>query len=144
MISKAQCTGTTLALALAVSSIHPASLVAQESDLALDEPGVGETAPSPGLDTANDEDAVPTAEALQPTAANTDLLTVPLTAAPSLGADQPLATATAVQSGGGTGLGFMIAGGAALVGGLLIGGTAGNLIAAGGVALGVYGIIVYF
>ncbi|MEJ2541618.1 MAG: hypothetical protein P8188_16920 [Gemmatimonadota bacterium] len=39
---------------------------------------------------------------------------------------------------------FMIAGGAAFVGGLLIGGTAGNLVAAGGVALGVYGIILYF
>ena len=46
--------------------------------------------------------------------------------------------------GSGSGLGFMIAGGAALVGGLLIGGTAGNLIAAGGVGLGVYGIIIYF
>jgi hypothetical protein len=42
------------------------------------------------------------------------------------------------------GLPFMIAGGAAFVAGLIIGDTAGNLIAAGGAALGVYGIIVYF
>jgi hypothetical protein len=42
------------------------------------------------------------------------------------------------------GVPFMIAGGAALVAGLIIGGTTGNIVAAGGVALGVYGIIVYF
>ena len=54
------------------------------------------------------------------------------------------ASPAAAGKGSGTGLGFMIAGAAALVGGLLIGGTGGNLIAAGGVALGVYGIIVYF
>lgn len=54
------------------------------------------------------------------------------------------ANPVAAGKGSGSGLGFMIAGGAALVGGLLIGGTGGNLIAAGGVALGVYGIIVYF
>ena len=54
------------------------------------------------------------------------------------------ASPAAAGKGSGSGLGFMIAGGAALVGGLLIGGTGGNLIAAGGVALGVYGIIVYF
>lgn len=56
----------------------------------------------------------------------------------------PPASSPAAGRGSGTGLGFMIAGAAALVGGLLIGGTGGNLIAAGGVALGVYGIIVYF
>lgn len=54
------------------------------------------------------------------------------------------ASPAAAAKGSGSGLGFMIAGAAALVGGLLIGGTGGNLIAAGGVALGVYGIIVYF
>ena len=42
------------------------------------------------------------------------------------------------------GLGFMIGGAAAFVGGLIIGGTGGNLIAAGGVALAVYGAIIYF
>ena len=58
--------------------------------------------------------------------------------------DDDAPASPAAGKGSGTGLGFMIAGAAALVGGLLIGGTGGNLIAAGGVALGVYGIIVYF
>ena len=61
----------------------------------------------------------------------------------SEGEESPAAPA-APSKGSGTGLGFMIGGAAALVGGLLIGGTGGNLIAAGGVALGVYGAIVYF
>lgn len=145
MISKAQRTWTALAMVLAVSAIHPASSIAQQSDLALAEPGVGEeTAPSPALETASEEHAPPAAQALQPTAANTDLLSAPLNTAPSLAADQPLATATVVQSRGGTGLGFMIAGGAALIAGLIIGGTAGDIIAVGGAVLGVWGIIVYF
>lgn len=142
MISKAQCTFVAVALALAVSSIHPTSLVAQEAGLAA-EPDVAE-APSAQREAATDEDQVPAARALQPTAANSDLLTVPLKAAPALGADQPLSTTAAVQSGSKSGLGFMIAGGAALVAGLLIGGTAGNVIAVGGAVLGVWGIIVYF
>ena len=50
----------------------------------------------------------------------------------------------APAKGSGTGLGFMIGGAAALVGGLLIGGTGGSIIAAAGVGLGVYGAIVYF
>ena len=58
--------------------------------------------------------------------------------------EQTPAAAAAPSKGSGTGLGFMIGGAAALVGGLLIGGTGGNIIAAGGVALGVYGAIVYF
>lgn len=39
---------------------------------------------------------------------------------------------------------YMIAGAAAFVGGLLIGDEIGNLIAAGGVVLAVYGIILYY
>lgn len=39
---------------------------------------------------------------------------------------------------------FMIAGAAALVGGLLVGDDIGTILAAGGVVLGVYGIILYF
>jgi len=82
-------------------------------------------------------------EALQPSAEGVSLL------APLVQPESPMASDTnpspvAVAEGSPTGLGFMIAGGAALVGGLLIGGTAGNVIAAGGVALGVYGIIIYF
>lgn len=49
-------------------------------------------------------------------------------------------------SGGGSNRGkaYMIAGGAAFVGGLIIGDTAGTLIAVGGLGLGVYGAILYF
>jgi hypothetical protein len=38
----------------------------------------------------------------------------------------------------------MIGGAAAFVGGLIIGGTGGTIIAVGGVGLGVYGAIIYF
>jgi hypothetical protein len=143
MISKAQYTFLALALAWVASSIQPASLMAQDSGLAL-ESAVTEAALVPQPEAASDEAPVPAAEALQPTAASTDLLTVPLKAAPVLGADQPLATTPVVQSGSKSGLGFMIAGGAALVAGLLIGGTTGDVIAIGGAVLGVWGIIVYF
>jgi len=54
------------------------------------------------------------------------------------------AVPAAEGKGSGTGLGFMIGGAAAFVGGLIIGGTGGTLIAAGGVGLGVYGAIIYF
>jgi len=57
--------------------------------------------------------------------------------------DAPAAPA-AEGKGSGAGLGFMIGGAAAFVGGLIIGGTAGTIIAAGGVGLGVYGAIIYF
>ena len=57
------------------------------------------------------------------------------------GENPPLAPA---GKGSGTGLGFMIGGAAAFIGGLLIGGTAGTIVAAGGVGLGVYGAIIYF
>jgi len=46
--------------------------------------------------------------------------------------------------GSAAGMGFMIGGAAAFVGGLIIGGTGGHIIAAGGVGLAVYGIIIYF
>lgn len=39
---------------------------------------------------------------------------------------------------------YMIAGAAALIGGLLIEGDVGTLIAAGGVVMGVYGILLYY
>ena len=144
MISKGQFTWTAVTLVWAASAFHPSSLIAQESELALDDPVVSEAAPSPALEAADQSDPVPAAEALQPTAANTELLTVPLAAPPALGSDQPLAAATVVQSRSGSGLGFMIAGGAALIAGLIIGGTAGDIIAVGGAVLGVWGIIVYF
>ena len=63
-----------------------------------------------------------------------------------------LTTAAAVESTaiavpqvtGRSGRTYMIAGAAALVGGLLIGGDVGTLLAAGGVVLGVYGILIYY
>ena len=58
--------------------------------------------------------------------------------------EHPSPAPAAASEGSSTGLGFMIGGAAAFVGGLIIGGTGGNLIAAGGVALAVYGAIVYF
>ena len=48
------------------------------------------------------------------------------------------------QVSGRSGRTYMIAGAAALVGGLLVGGDVGRVIAAGGVLLGVYGIILYY
>lgn len=53
-------------------------------------------------------------------------------------------TSAAAQAKNSEGLAFMIAGGAAFVAGLIIGGDAGTVIAVAGVGLGVYGIIVYF
>jgi len=58
--------------------------------------------------------------------------------------DEDAAVPPAEGKGSGAGLGFMIGGAAAFVGGLIIGGTGGTLIAAGGVGLGVYGAIIYF
>ncbi len=54
------------------------------------------------------------------------------------------APVVAPQVTGRSGRTYMIAGAAALVGGLLIGDDLGNLIAAGGVVLAVYGIILYY
>jgi hypothetical protein len=51
------------------------------------------------------------------------------------------------QGGGGgssRGKAYMIAGGAAFIGGLIIGDTIGTVIAVGGLGLGVYGAVLYF
>jgi hypothetical protein len=112
--------------------------------VAVQEPTVGAAAPAQVQEAAQGSDAVPAAKALQPTTANTELLKVPGATTPVLEVDETPAATTAVQSGGRTGLGFMIAGGAALVAGLLIGGTTGDVIAVGGAVLGVWGIIIYF
>lgn len=141
MTTKAQWTWTTLALTLAISGIRPAAAPAQEPNVAVEEPGPVEAA-TPARDAvAADETAGP-AQALRPTEANTVLLRAPVTAAPE--EDGMPAATVPVAAGGATGLGFMIAGGAALIAGLIIGGTAGDIIAVGGAVLGVYGIIVYF
>jgi hypothetical protein len=154
MIEKVRMLVLTLALLLAFG---PVTAAAQES-LGLDA-GMLETPPTVQLaaNLPTGADAGSVLEALRPSSAYAALLLAPPAANLPTGADagsvlgvlrpddEDALTIPVVQSkGSGTGLGFMIGGGAALVGGLLIGGTAGNLIAAGGVALGVYGIIIYF
>lgn len=49
-----------------------------------------------------------------------------------------------VMQRGGRGTGYMIAGAALLVAGLLIEGDAGTLVAVGGAAIGAYGLYLYF
>lgn len=44
----------------------------------------------------------------------------------------------------GSGMPYMVAGGALLVAGLLIGGDAGTLVAVGGAVIGAYGLYLYF
>lgn len=56
--------------------------------------------------------------------------------------DSPLALPQ--ESGGRRGKAFMLGGVAALVGGLIVGGDLGTVLAAGGVVLGVYGVVLYF
>lgn len=151
MIEKMHLRVLTFALMLALS---PAAAVAQES--LSDVEKAGPTPASQTADPPTDAEAESVAEALRPFPGDAALLLAPsaaaLTTAPHaesvvgvrpLDAEEPISPV--MQSkGSGTGLGFMIGGAAALVGGLLIGGTGGNIIAAGGVALGVYGAIVYF
>ena len=50
------------------------------------------------------------------------------------------------EASGGSGKGktYMIVGGAAFVGGLIIGNTLGNIIAAVGLGVGIYGAVIYF
>jgi hypothetical protein len=134
-----------LALTLALA-MTPLAASAQESLLDVQEPD-----PQPASQLVADEQAVSdpgsVIAALTSSTYHAALLAPPafdLQTAEDLrvdGENMPLAPAS---KGSGTGLGFMIGGAAALVGGLLIGGTGGNIIAAGGVALGVYGAIVYF
>lgn len=131
-------------------AVTPAAAVAQESMSDAENPAPASQATA---DLPADTEAETVAEALRPFPADAALLLAPsaasLATAPhaesieQLSHEEPAALVMA-SKGSGTGLGFMIGGAAALVGGLLIGGTGGNIIAAGGVALGVYGAIVYF
>lgn len=129
-------------LALASIAVLPLAAGAQEAGLAGTEPGVEQTVATPANDVASSRTEVSAAEALRPTAASAELLGATPMTEPAPAEDAP--TTVPVAAGSGTGLGFMIAGGAALVAGLLIGGTSGDIIAIGGAVLGVYGIIVYF
>ena len=139
----------TLALVLALS---PGTAVAQElADGAEQE---YPTASQSATDLPMEANAGSVLDALRPSPAYAALLVAPPsanlpTAENALEAQQPYdeeapTSPVAPEKGSGTGLGFMIGGAAALVGGLLIGGTGGSLIAAAGVGLGVYGAIIYF
>jgi hypothetical protein len=151
MITKMRVPVLTFALVFALS---PVAAVAQDSLL-----DVEDSAPQAASQTTADvtmvADAGSVLDALRPSSAYAALLVAPPAANLPSSADaasvletlepyDALTTPAAPSKGSGTGLGFMIGGAAALVGGLLIGGTGGNIIAAGGVALGVYGAIVYF
>jgi len=148
MIERLRIPGLIFALAIAFS---PAIAVAQESVNAaeLELPPASLTADE--LPTTGEVGSADTSQTLEYVSLDSPMISNLRQAADatpvveSLQAEDDDAPASpAAGKGSGTGLGFMIAGAAALVGGLLIGGTGGNLIAAGGVALGVYGIIVYF
>jgi hypothetical protein len=132
-----------LALTLALA-MTPLAASAQESPLNVQEPD-----PQPANPLVEGEQPVSDSvtEVLASSTYHAALLAPPAVDLPTSedlrtsGENSPLAPA---GKGSGTGLGFMIGGAAAFIGGLLIGGTAGTIVAAGGVGLGVYGAIIYF
>ena len=129
-----------------VFAMTPVAAAAQETS-----PGVQESDPQAATALTAEEQPVSDSESIVAVLASSThhaaLLAPPAVVLPTAadlradGESPPLAPA---GKGSGTGLGFMIGGGVAFVGGLLIGGTAGTIIAAGGVGLGVYGAIIYF
>ncbi|MCL7927704.1 MAG: hypothetical protein M8841_07950 [marine benthic group bacterium] len=148
MIERLHILGLTVILAVAFS---PAIAVAQESLNAAEQELPPASQAANDLPTTGEVGSADTSKTLEYVSLDSPMISnlrQAADAAPvveSLQSEDDDAPASpAAGKGSGTGLGFMIAGAAALVGGLLIGGTGGNLIAAGGVALGVYGIIVYF
>ena len=148
MIERLHILGLTVILAVAFS---PAIAVAQESLNAAEQELPLASQAANDLPTTGEVGSADTSKTLEYVSLDSPMISnlrQAADAAPvveSLQSEDDDAPASpAAGKGAGTGLGFMIAGAAALVGGLLIGGTGGNLIAAGGVALGVYGIIVYF
>ncbi len=133
---RARLVGLTLVGAFVGWGVQPTDLAAQiGGDGALQ--GVGTETVTPGP-----QDDARLVEALR-RPSTIQLLVPPLErlSVPSAEVD---AVAMPQSGGGGKGMAFMIAGGAALVGGLIIGGNTGTVIAAAGVALGVYGVILYF
>lgn len=134
-----------LALTLALA-MTPLAAAAQESSLDVQDPD-----PQPASQLVAEEQPVSDSGSviavLTVSTYHAALLAPPAVDLPSAddlradGENTPLAPA---GKGSGTGLGFMIGGAAALIGGLLIGGTAGTVVAVGGVGLGVYGAIIYF
>ena len=84
------------------------------------------------------------AASLQPSEESSRLAAaIPLTEA-DLYSESATPSAVLAQEKNKAGLPFMIAGGAAFVAGLIIGGDAGTVVAVAGVGIGVYGIILYF
>jgi hypothetical protein len=128
--------------ALVVLGVQPGAVGAQrlpnEAGSARVEPGLAsETSPN------HASEGVSAVEALRVSGARHDLLGLQdevISEYPEN--DSPLALPQ--ESGGRRGKAFMIAGAAALIGGLIVGGDLGTVIAAGGVVLGAYGVILYF
>ncbi|MDQ2768607.1 MAG: hypothetical protein M3Y30_15810 [Gemmatimonadota bacterium] len=65
------------------------------------------------------------------------------TLSPRVSSDAALSTNAMRRPSRGSGVGLMIFGGAALITGLIIGGSAGTVIAVGGAIVGLYGLYVY-
>lgn len=153
MLSRISLPALTLTCLLATS---PGTAKAQGSSLEAGGQELGSSAAGQAVTERHDSAPVHVAAALRPSSDDAALLVAPPAADLSarMGStsvqkdalmdveDMPLPASEDKHSG--AGLGFMIGGAAALVGGLLIGGTAGDVIAIGGVALGVYGVILYF
>ena len=139
-----------LALAF-VLVLSPVAAVAQES---LDDAEQEHASAVQSATNQADANAESVLDALRPSPAYAALLVAPpaanlptaenALAAPQTYDEEMPTSPVAPAKGSGTGLGFMIGGAAALVGGLLIGGTGGNIVAVAGVGLGVYGAIIYF
>ena len=142
MLAKFSLRFMALTFALAMT---PLAAAAQESSLDVQEPDSQPASQLAAEQPVSDSGSV-TAVLLASTyhAALLAPPAVDLPTAESLRADEENPPLAPASKGSGTGLGFMIGGAAAFVGGLLIGGTAGTIIAAGGVGLGVYGAIIYF
>ena len=113
----------TIALAFALATL-PGTLQAQS----VSEQPPAAQAPAPSL-----------RDQLMPTAASA-VLTAPAVATKN-DAAQPIQP---VMQRRGSGRGFMIAGAALFVGGLVMGGDAGTAVAVAGAAIGAYGLYIYF
>ena len=120
---------------LIVTAIQPSEVEGQE--LPAERPAAVVPVHEPGSSSPS------AAEALRLPGIDASLLGLP--AEPiETAADGERPVAMPQESSSGRGKVFMIAGAAALVGGLIVGKDIGTIIAAGGVVLGVYGVILYF
>ena len=105
--------------------------------------GAGIAVDGPTAAAEVEQEASP-ALSLQPSVETSVLLAgVPMTDADLFGESAAPSTLL-MQEKNKAGIPFMIAGGAAFVAGLIIGGDVGTVVAVAGVGIGVYGIILYF